>query len=207
MRRVERRGVRVTGEYQANERRIDGNQATASRCRDVESDTELLERCRQHDQDAWAELVARYERLVFSIPLRSGLSREDSADVTQLTFAALVETIDNVEKAESLGSWLMTVARRTTWRIRNSSDREMAGDDVGADLFVDATDADLAQTLAVHGALAKIGRTCRDLLRALFADEEPSYVEVARRVGRPIGSIGPMRARCLNTLRDALETN
>ena len=194
----------MTADSQA---RQSGEQVVASRCGPIATDGELLERCRVHDQEAWSELVARYERLVFSIPLRSGLSREDAADVTQLTFAALVETIHKVENADSLGSWLMTVARRTTWRIRNAADREVADDDVGADLYVDATDAQLAQTLAVHGALAKIGRSCRDLLIALFADEEPTYVDVARSVGRPIGSIGPMRARCLNHLREALETS
>jgi hypothetical protein len=37
-----------------------------------------------------------------------------------------------------------------------------------------------------------------------FQPERPSYAEVARRLGRPVGSIGPSRARCLKKLRQVL---
>ena len=45
--------------------------------------------------------------------------------------------------------------------------------------------------------LAKIGEPCRELLLAhYFQPERSSYAEVAERLGRPVGSIGPTRARC-----------
>ena len=46
---------------------------------------------------------------------------------------------------------------------------------------------------------------CRTLLTLLFTDddERPVYDEVARRVGMPVGSIGPTRSRCLGQLRKA----
>src|SRR5436305_13408180 len=56
-------------------------------------DAQLLERCRDGDSAAWDALVRRYERLVFSVALRNGLSREDAADVAQTTFLALLRSI------------------------------------------------------------------------------------------------------------------
>ena len=55
------------------------------------TDHQLLGRCLAGDEQAWEEIVGRYERLVFSVALKNGLSREDAADVTQLTFVDVVE--------------------------------------------------------------------------------------------------------------------
>ena len=55
-------------------------------------------------------------------------------------------------------------------------------------------------------ALDVVPERCRALLQALyFSEEEPSYADVAQRLGIPIGSIGPTRARCLSAMREALE--
>jgi len=37
-----------------------------------------------------------------------------------------------------------------------------------------------------------------------MASPPPSYAEVAAALGLPVGSIGPTRARCLQTLREKL---
>ncbi|MBN4047381.1 sigma-70 family RNA polymerase sigma factor [Acidimicrobiaceae bacterium AH-315-P05] len=165
----------------------------------------LLAACRQGDQEAWAELVNRYERLVFSVSLRVGLNREDASDVAQLTFAALIENLDSVRKSESVGWWLATVARRTARRMMTQQSREIASPTELVDQIAEPTDDQLAQSLLLHDGLARLDETCRELLTALFAADEASYVAVARRLGRPVGSIGPMRARCLEHLRELLD--
>jgi hypothetical protein len=70
-----------------------------------------------------------------------------------------------------------------------------------ADPFVDWD-----TSVSVHAALAELGGNCRELLFALYFDPaEPSYAQLARRFGRSIGGIGPMRGRCLERLRLLLE--
>lgn len=164
------------------------------------TDADLLNRCRRHDSDAWNLLVSRYERLVYTVALRNGLTADDAADVTQSTFVALVDSLDRIRDDERLASWLMTVARRQAWRTRNLSRRTTAlevAPEVTSDPF-----ADWATVAALHDALSALGGTCRELLLALYFDEEsPSYAEVARRFGRSIGGIGPLRGRCLDKLR------
>ena len=80
------------------------------------TDWELISACRTGDTHAWERLLGAYERLVFSIPLSYGLSREDAADIVQMTFTALLQSIDILREDSRLAAWLATVARRHTWR-------------------------------------------------------------------------------------------
>ena len=68
-------------------------------------------RCRQGSTGAWQRLFNKYERLVYSIPLRYGLSRHDAADITQTTFTILIQSLDTLRDDSRLGPWLATVAR------------------------------------------------------------------------------------------------
>jgi DNA-directed RNA polymerase specialized sigma24 family protein len=57
----------------------------------------------------------------------------------------------------------------------------------------------------LHGGLAQLNERCRELLIALYFDEQQTaYTEVAHRLGVPVGSIGPTRARCLERLKHIL---
>jgi RNA polymerase sigma factor (sigma-70 family) len=167
------------------------------------SDVDLLNACREGDHDAWGLLVERYERLVFSVALRNGVAREEAADITQMTFMALLESIGTLREGERVASWLMSVARRLAWRQRRRSEREHLGVEE-----VDWPEDPIAtwERLAViHDGMQRLPPACRDLLRALFFDPAPqSYALIAERLGRPIGGIGPMRARCLRCLRAML---
>ncbi len=169
---------------------------------DAATDGLLLARCRTGDGAAWHELVDRYQRLVFSVALRDGLDVEDAADVTQTTFVALLDSITQLRSDERLAAWLMTVARRTAWRMRRRREQEVGV----AELPPVADERDWEQVAALHEGLARLAAPCRDLLAALYFDpSEPSYEEIAHRLGRAIGGIGPMRARCLQRLRALID--
>ncbi len=180
----------------------------------AESDGELIRRCRKGDARAWERLADRYERLVFSIPLNYGLSREDAADIAQLTFTILIQTLDTPTEIGRLGPWLATVARRHTWRLMDRKRREGTGarEDLAQSATLVGQRSDEAGSVEhweltewLHDGLSKVSGSCRELLQALYFEEEgSSYAEVAARLGRPVGSIGPTRTRCLESLRKAM---
>jgi len=61
------------------------------------------------------------------------------------------------------------------------------------------------QTL-VRLALAALPGRCRRLVAALYyEDPPPRYAALARRLGMPVGSLGPTRARCIERLRGILQ--
>ena len=177
----------------------------------VKPDRELIRDCRRGDVNAWRRVLDRYEGLVFSVPRRYGLSREDAADITQLTFTILFQSLDSLPEESYLGAWLSTVARRHTWRLldRNrrekTSDKEFDGNTLplAGGSNDDIERWELAEWL--RQGLSLIDKPCRDLLFSLYlSPEQPSYAEVAARLGMAVGSIGPTRIRCLKRLRHAL---
>jgi RNA polymerase sigma factor (sigma-70 family) len=177
------------------------------------SDRDLIRSCRKGKVEAWKRLLDKYERIVYSIPRRYGLSPDDAADVTQLTFTILVESLDKLPEDSRLGGWLTTVARRHTWRLlernrRQGLDKIAALDEgtaVPAGGDANALERwELAEWL--EQGLSKLGDHCRNLLYALYLDpDQPSYAEVAARLSMAIGSVGPTRMRCLERLRRVID--
>ena len=178
-----------------------------------ESDDDLIRACRDGDAHAWDRLLYKYERLVFSIPLNYGLSRDDAADITQITFVSLIQSLETLREGSRLGAWLALVARRNTWRVIERARHESAGEyEELADSIAVIAKSDtnpmerweLTEWLN-HGLLA-LNERCRDLLLALyFETQDLSYSEIATRLGIPVGSVGPTRARCLERLKQILQ--
>jgi RNA polymerase sigma factor (sigma-70 family) len=178
-------------------------------------DRDLIRRCRQGSAGAWRQMLNNYERLVYSIPLRYGLSQADAADVAQTTFTILIQSLDTLPDDSRLGPWLATVARRHTWRFLERNRRETASESLDymrltqSAMLLGKHDADSIEHWELSewldAGLSKVSERCRELLLVLyFQSEQSSYTEVAERMGMPLGSIGPTRARCLKRLKQVL---
>ena len=181
----------------------------------AESDRDLIRRCRQGSAGAWRRVLDNYERLVYSIPLRYGLSQHDAADVAQITFTILLQSLDTLPDDSRLGPWLATVTRRHTWRFMERNRRETASEHLEdtrlaqSAVLLGKQDADSIEhwelTEWLNAGLSKMDGRCRELLLALYLEpEQPSYAQVVEKMGMPLGSIGPTRARCLKRLKQIL---
>ena len=80
-------------------------------------DPALVAACLAGDGRAWEAVVDRYGRLVYSIPRRAGLSEADADDVFQAVFVALLRALPGLRDQARLSSWLITTARRESWRV------------------------------------------------------------------------------------------
>jgi RNA polymerase sigma factor (sigma-70 family) len=177
------------------------------------SDAELLASCRAGDEAAWETLVQRYQRLVYSIPRRSGMNEDQAGEIFQRTFVKLLENLERIAQPDRLPAWLITTAKRETWRFgrreRETVPLVMQGDageeplDLPDDSPLPEEDLmALEQQHAIRTALAALDERCQKLLTMLyFQVEPPAYAEIARQLGVSEGSIGPTRARCLDKLR------
>lgn len=189
------------------------------------SDEQLVLACRAGDAAAWEMLVGRYQRLIYSIPRRAGLDAEEAGDVFGHVFAVLVEQLHTIEQPARVKAWLVTTAKRESWRIsrvaattRVSLDQPRPGSGTGSDDTPPAHDVpdtdplpdEVVQQLeaqhTVRLAVAALDERCRALLTMLFLHPDPpAYAEIAASTGVPEGSIGPTRARCLQKLRREME--
>ncbi|MDA0185275.1 sigma-70 family RNA polymerase sigma factor [Solirubrobacter phytolaccae] len=160
------------------------------------------------DEHAWAMLVERFGPRLLRVARAHGLSPHEAEDAVQETWVRLLRNIERVREPNALGGWLATTARHESLRVRERSAREKpTGDELTLD-HADGTGSEAETQLdtltcraAVTRALDGLPPRHRALLRALFAESEPSYREIATQLDMPIGSIGPIRQRCLAQLR------
>ena len=159
------------------------------------------------NRTAWDTLVQRFAPLVTSVTRRFGLTPSDADDVRQTVWLRLVEHLADLREPRALPGWIATTARREALRVLSARRRVDVADpqtdtrlDTGT---TDEPDANLLQAErreAVHAGLAELQAPHRDLLQLTVADI--TYRQISRRLGIPIGSIGPTRARCLRKLRN-----
>jgi RNA polymerase sigma factor (sigma-70 family) len=163
------------------------------------------------DDAAWKGLVEQFSGLIWSVTRAYRLGSADAADVFQTAWLRLAEHIGRLEHPEHVGAWLATTARRESLRAARASARVVPTDDDA--VFDVREDAQASPEQAVllseraeqlWRAFRKLPARCQQLLRLLMATPAPSYAEVAAAIDRPVGSIGPTRARCLRLLREKL---
>lgn len=173
------------------------------------SELELVLRCRGGDNRAWSELVDRFQDLVVATARRVGLEEDDAADVAQEVWIDLHRRIRTIESPEALPRWLEVATRRLSYKYAARHRRFIYGQfrnlpDPG--ILPDELASDEDARLRIERALDRLGGKCAELLRELFYRTGPQgYKEVARRSGMAVGSIGPIRGRCLERLRRVLK--
>ena len=181
------------------------------------SDAELVKLCRKGDETAWNALVDRYQRLVFTIPRRAGLSEAQSSDVFQEVFLTLFEKLDEIQQPEKVRSWLVTTAKFKTWGTVRSEkgffspnteeemEYEMASLKDNAPLAEDVL-IQIEQQHLIRTALKELEERCRTILAMLYLTEpSASYAEVAAEIKVGETSISPLRSRCLKKLAKILD--
>ncbi|MEU8222891.1 sigma-70 family RNA polymerase sigma factor [Kribbella sp. NPDC048915] len=167
----------------------------------------LVIRAAEGDQVAWSQLVDHYARLVWAVTRSFRLSDSDAADVSQMVWLRLLEHINRVDP-ERVGAWLVVTTRRECLRVLAFRKRVLltyeatAFEDVAGDQ--PELDADLLageRAEDVRRALESLPERWQQLLGMLMADPPVPYAEISATIGIPIGSIGPIRGRCLDKLR------
>ena len=176
------------------------------------SDTRLGKACLSGDEEAWSSLIDKYKALIYSIPVKYGLSRQEAADVFQATCTELLVRLPELREPRALPKWLMQVAHHESYRWKRQSQRTVSRD-AETDLPEPTTPA-IAESLfqqtqeeqMLREAMTVLTPQCRRLVELLFF-ETPSrpYTEVAAELGLAVGSIGFTRQKCLERLRVQLD--
>ena len=181
------------------------------------TDRELLNACREGDESSWEVLVDRYQRLIYAIPRRAGLNEDQASEVFQEVFATLLQKLNDITDPDRLHAWLVTTARRKTWRLMSKErllhpaivdeerDEEQTAVVDNAPL-PDEILVRLEEQHRIRTALLALDERCQKLLTLLYyRPQSPSYAEIAAAFGTSEGSIGPTRARCLKKMLQLLE--
>jgi RNA polymerase sigma factor (sigma-70 family) len=182
---------------------------------------ELVGRARTGDEQAWEDIVRHYQPLITTITRRHRLSPSDADDVRQLVWTRLLEHVHGLRDPRALAGWISTTAGRTCLEVIRQRKRSVSMDPTDSEAIdraeldaswalggaATAVDDDLLRAerrRAVRRGLAELTSTQQQLLLLLVAEPPVPYEQISRRMGMPVGSIGPTRARLLKRLGDSV---
>ena len=157
-------------------------------------------------EDAWRDLVARFDPMLRGIVRGYRLDAADVEDVVQTTWIRAFRNLDRLNEPAAVGGWLAITARREALRTLQRGVRELPsaephhGDEAGGEAPEDVAMA-RERRAAVRAAVRRLPGRQRALLAEMLRRPCASYEEIACSLGMPIGSIGPTRDRALSRLR------
>jgi RNA polymerase sigma-70 factor, ECF subfamily len=80
-------------------------------------DSDLVDRAKAGDLDAFESLTARYEQRVYSLAMRILRHKQDAEDVTQQTFLSALENLDGFRGEARFSTWLLRIASHAALKI------------------------------------------------------------------------------------------
>jgi RNA polymerase sigma factor (sigma-70 family) len=174
-------------------------------------DEQLVQACLNGDEKAWNRLIDKYKRLIYSVPVKYGMSPDDASDIFQNVCVDLFTNLSKLRKIESIRSWLITVATHKCFHQKKHQRQDVELDAMEQEMAEELAPAapqvlqEVEEEQAVRDAIQRLSPRCAELVRMLFFEQPPlPYTEVAQKLGLATGSIGFIRGRCLNRLQKIL---
>jgi len=146
------------------------------------TDQEVVERAREGAEEAYRELIRRYQRPVFSLIYRMVRDRELAEDLAQETFVKVLNAIDRYRPEFKFSSWVFKIANNSAIDHLRKKDLDTLSLEGGPD----ATTADRLEATALQ-----IGDSGESPLEELEARELGSTIEAA------IGKLRPEYRTCI----------
>jgi RNA polymerase sigma factor (sigma-70 family) len=169
----------------------------------------LVAQALEHDQRAWHELVDRLKGVAWKVLYGYDMAEEDRKDAFASTFFRLYEHLATIREIEKLPGWVATTARNEAHTIFRRRKHAIPMDTLPLrdTPLVEDSDELVAGELstALQGAFRRLPAQSQALMRLLTTDPPLSYDEISNILDIPRGSIGPLRQRCLERLRQSPE--
>ncbi len=171
----------------------------------------LVRECCNGNQVAWSVLIDKYKNLIFSIPIKFGLTRDDASDIFQAVCLDLLSSLPQLREPAALPKWIMqtTYHKCLRWKkqqLKFSPDPENFDETASTAELPEELLHQLQREQALRDSIVSLPPRCRQMIQLLFFEDPPRpYNEVAKTLGLATGSIGFIRGRCMKRLRDQLE--
>ncbi|MCU0625804.1 MAG: sigma-70 family RNA polymerase sigma factor [Gemmatimonadaceae bacterium] len=185
-------------------------------------DADLVARALDGREEAYRELIRRYERPVFSLIYRMVRDREQAEDLAQETFIKVLNNIEKYSPEFKFSSWILKIAnnlaidalrrrRLDTISIDGAANAATAAE-------VEATSIELAGGgesaldelanrelgSAIEQAIAALRPMYRSCILMRHVDGR-SYEEIAQLLDLPLGTVKTYIHRARHELREKLE--
>jgi RNA polymerase sigma-70 factor (ECF subfamily) len=155
------------------------------------NDSEIISKVLSGDQQAYAELVTRYQNYVFTLAFRFTKNREDAEEVSQDIFVKAYRALADFKGNSKFSTWLYTIVNNTCITfLRKKKLQTHSLDKEGVFEVADSQDSGLranqveqkSKIAMVNNAIKMLGADDAEII-TLFYKSEQSLEEIAQILG------------------------
>lgn len=179
------------------------------------SDIELIQQTLAGNQSAYADLVKRHQRFVFTLALRFSKSREDAEEIAQDCFVKAYRSLASFQQQSKFSTWLYSIVYTTAMtKLRkkhvetSSIHDEINSEQLSVQIAVfDTNQAENnSRSYYLNQAIAQLLPDDAAVL-TLFYKGEQSIEEISKAMGIETNAIKIKLFRARQRLKERLERN
>jgi RNA polymerase sigma-70 factor (ECF subfamily) len=177
------------------------------------SDTELINKVLGGEKAAYADLMKRHQRFVFTLALRFAKNREDAEEIAQDCFIKAYRSLNTFRNTSKFSTWLYSIVYTTAMSFlrKKRLDVQSIDTDVGL-LNVENLVSDLNSDDVDHKSkMVFVNRAIDQLLPddaaviTLFYQGEQSLEEIGQALGMETNTVKVKLHRARHRLKEKIE--
>ena len=180
---------------------------------DHKSDTELISKVLDGDRQAYAQLIKRHQRFVFTLALRFSKSREDAEEISQDCFIKAYRALHTFKQTSKFSTWLYRIVYTTSMTfLRKKRIDTQSIDDESSTVQLESRISDLSSNDAEHKSKMvfvnlAISRLLPDdaAIITLFYLCEQSLEEIGQALGMEANTVQVKLHRARHRLKEKIE--
>ena len=179
------------------------------------SDIELIDLTLAGDQSAYADLVKRHQRFVFTLALRFAKTREDAEEIAQDCFIKAYRSLESFQRQSKFSTWLYSIVYTTAMTALRKKRVETASiDDENTFIQVESQNSSFdvnnaenrSRSFYVNQAISQL-LPDDAMIITLFYNGEQSLEEIGQTMGIDPNTVKVKLFRARQRLKDKLERN
>jgi RNA polymerase sigma factor (sigma-70 family) len=177
------------------------------------SDIELIDLTLAGDQSAYADLVKRHQRFVFTLALRFTKTREDAEEIAQDCFIKAYRSLDAFQRQSKFSTWLYSIVYTTAMTALRKKRVETASiDDENTFIQVESQNSSFdvnnaenkSRSFYMNQAIAQL-LPDDAMIITLFYTGEQSLEEIGQTMGIDPNTVKVKLFRARQRLKEKLE--
>jgi len=179
------------------------------------SDIELIDHTLAGNQSAYADLVKRHQRFVFTLALRFAKNREDAEEITQDCFVKAYRSLATFQRQSKFSTWLYSIVYTTAMSsLRKKKLDTSSIDDENNTIQIENQSAGFdidnaenkSRSFYLNQAIAQLLPDDATII-TLFYQGELSLEEIAQTLGMEANTVKVKLFRARQRLKEKLERN
>jgi len=178
------------------------------------SDIEIIEIVLAGNQAAYAELIKRHQRYIFTLALRFTRCREDAEEISQDVFIKAYRSLGSYQQTAKFSTWLYTIVYHTAMthlRRKKLNTSSIDDDDTLIQLEGYSSESEShsvekkSRTFYINKAIAMLMPDDSTII-TLFYQGEQSLAEISKIMGMEANTVKVKLHRARFRLKNKLET-